>query len=1044
MKTNRRISSLGIAGIALLTIGALVGVIFLSLMPQVRDYVYGQRRELVRNMMQLAMSEIGSRHTEVLNGTLSLEEAKARTIQRMRDARYGRDMKEYFWILDKKPSIVMHPYRPDLEGETLHDIDEFDVRSVLQKMVQVADSPEGEGFVDYLWQWQDDRTQVKPKISYVGHFEPWGWVVGTGVYVDDIEDYLSAFRRNLIKVLAIILLTAGCGIGLLTLIAIKSTRKIAEGEEEVTRTEARFRTLFDVLPFSCFINDADGHILEANQYHYNATGCSREELRNKTMEMFGRTIASEDRDELIGEMKATGYISAKEVHLRTPGKNRWILLSSSAIDWYGEKAYISATVDITMRKLAALENEETIERMRAQSAALAAIAESDAIASGKASLALPVLAEQTAKALRVERVGTWIRNEATNEIRNMDQYVAGTHTHTSGNTLCLDDYPSYQKAMRQQTRVDAHDVLTDPRVKELVDGWFIPNHITSLLDAAIIQEGRFIGLFSCAHIGPKRVWHPDEQAFASSMAALAGQILATEERRLAEKSLRESEENLRATLDSIGDGVVVTDLEGRVARMNPVGERLSGWTQDDARGRPLAEVLKIHRADEKDRVINPIGHALQRGVIEETFDNLMLESKNGGTFQIEESVSLIHSASGDTIGAVLVFKDVTEKRALQEQLNHAQKMESIGQLASGIAHDFNNVLGGIMGAAELLRTDLAGGEDPEEDIRIILNNTERAAGLTSKLLSFARKQPTVSSMIDAMRPLRDAVELFESTVDKRIRISLDLPDEEIPVMGDPSQLQNAFMNILINASHAMPEGGGIYVSAEYRDLDSGYCKATAMEIVPGPFIEIEIRDTGCGIPKENMKRIFEPFYTTKESGKGTGLGLASVLGTIRQHGGVVNVYSEPGTGTSFHILLPVAEKGEKKAVESPKQIIRGSGTILLVDDENNVRSTAQAMLENLGYRVLIAENGRQGLDLFRQKSNTIDLVILDMIMPEMNGKDCFLAMKEIQSDVRVILSSGFSRDDEVAAMKSAGLRGFIQKPFRLAQLAQTVQDALQE
>ncbi|MDH3999363.1 MAG: response regulator, partial [Desulfuromonadales bacterium] len=354
-----------------------------------------------------------------------------------------------------------------------------------------------------------------------------------------------------------------------------------------------------------------------------------------------------------------------------------------------------------------------------------------------------------------------------------------------------------------------------------------------------------------------------------------------------------------------------------------------------------------------------------------------------------------------------------------------------------------NMLGGIIGSAELLKRRTPEDERSQKFLRVILESAERAAELTGKLLAFARKQHVSSTPVDAHLALRNALSLLESTVDRRIRIQTQLEAASNMVIGDLSQLQNAFLNLCINASHAMPDGGDLMVSSKIIELDKIYCDVSSFNLTPGLFLEIEFRDNGCGIPTEQLDKIFDPFFTTKEQGKGTGLGLPAVLGTIQSHKGEVTVYSEIDTGTVFHVLLPLTEHLAEK-VEPVVLPQRGVGLVLVVDDEAVMRATAGAILEDLGYQVLLAENGRVGLEVFKEKRQEIDLVLLDMIMPEMNGRDCFHHIRQIDPTAKVVLSSGFTQSDDLADLRTLGLSGFIPKPFRGSALGQIIAEVLAE
>lgn len=510
--------------------------------------------------------------------------------------------------------------------------------------------------------------------------------------------------------------------------------------------------------------------------------------------------------------------------------------------------------------------------------------------------------------------------------------------------------------------------------------------------------------------------------------------------RLIRNDLARSEENLRVTLHSIGDAVITTDTNGCITRMNRIAECLTGWTGKEATGKPLEEVFRIINTASKNHNTNPATTVLATGTTTNLAEGTVLVSRNSVEYRIADSCASIKNDENIIIGAVLVFRDITKEYQREIQLLQSQKMEAIGQLAGGVAHDFNNMLGGIMGATDLLASRLP--EDPKINMLLgmITESAERAAGLTQKLLTFAHQQQPASSATEVHSVLNATIALLENTLDRRIRIVVDLTAESSMVIGDPSQLQSIFLNLGINASHAMPDGGTIFISTQIIEIDDLYCSSSTFNISPGPHLEVQIRDTGHGISQENLPRIFEPFFTTKEQGKGTGLGLSAVFGVVQQHRGAIFVTSELGSGSIFQILLPLTSQNLSQPV-LPLEI-RGTGRILIIEDEHIMRITAKAILENLGYEVVLASNGLTGLTLFRENPSAFDLVILDMIMPEMSGHECFTKMHKIAPNVRIILSSGFSKEEDVKDMMAKGLCKFIHKPFRSTTLSRIVYEAM--
>jgi len=389
----------------------------------------------------------------------------------------------------------------------------------------------------------------------------------------------------------------------------------------------------------------------------------------------------------------------------------------------------------------------------------------------------------------------------------------------------------------------------------------------------------------------------------------------------------------------------------------------------------------------------------------------------------------------------LQLKNEEERNRLNEQLNHIQKMDAIGQLAGGVAHDFNNVLAGIMGITELLLTAEPTEQERKSYYEMIIKTSERAADLTSKLLSFARKGKQISTPVNIVSVVNDTASILKRTIDKNISIIVTNEAKITTVIGDNSQLQNAFLNMGINAGHAMPNGGTLEFRIMNTVIDEDYCKLSNFTLAPGEYIQIEVRDNGCGMSPDVQKRLFEPFFTTKEQGKGTGLGLAAVYGCIHDHQGAVNVYSEAGIGTVFHIYLPSAgDSVDKKTFDEEIRI--GSGVVLLVDDEEIIRITAKLMLERMGYEVLIATNGNEAIDTYNENKDSITLVILDMIMPVSGGQYAFEQIRKINPQCKIIVSSGFSKEESLTEMKKKGLNGFIRKPYRSAELSKIIDNVI--
>lgn len=514
------------------------------------------------------------------------------------------------------------------------------------------------------------------------------------------------------------------------------------------------------------------------------------------------------------------------------------------------------------------------------------------------------------------------------------------------------------------------------------------------------------------------------------------------ERKIAETELRKNEENLKVTLNSIGDAVITTDINGNITRMNPVAEKLTGWSVSESFGQRLTTVFKIINAVTREVVSNPVEKVLASGEIVGLANHTMLIAKDGREFHIADSGAPIKTDSGPIIGVVLVFRDVTSDYMLQVQLRHSQKMDAVGQLASGVAHDFNNMLGGILMSAGLLNKHIGSKPEAQRPLKLICESAKHAADLTQKLLTFSRKENKETTQIDLHSVIRDTASLLETTLDKRIALTLNLSAENTYVLGDHALLQSCILNLSINASHAMPNGGEITLTTKNIYLDEEFCKQNPFQIKQGMFIQLEVKDTGTGIAPEYLTKIFEPFFTTKPQGQGTGLGLSTVFGTVQQHQGAISVSSIVNVGTTFQIYLPTIDVNIRLNDTQEYFPKKGDGLILFVDDESVFRETVKETFEDLGYKVMTAINGLNAIEIYEKSYYKIDLVILDMMMPGMNGLDCFIAMKKINPKVKAILATGYIKENDLETFKSEGINALIHKPYLSNELVKKVENVL--
>jgi signal transduction histidine kinase/CheY-like chemotaxis protein len=423
-----------------------------------------------------------------------------------------------------------------------------------------------------------------------------------------------------------------------------------------------------------------------------------------------------------------------------------------------------------------------------------------------------------------------------------------------------------------------------------------------------------------------------------------------------------------------------------------------------------------------------------------------VKGKDGSVRFVETSIALVKGQDDVPVGFRGLIRDITERKQTEEthkklelQLRHAQKMEAIGTLAGGIAHDFNNILMSIQGNVSIMIMDIDPSDPYYENLKKIEDSVENAASITKQILGFARAGKYYIKETDLNELVEKTSKLF-SPARKEINIHTELQEKVWPVKADQSQIEQALLNIYVNAWQAMPSGGNLYIVIENVVIDETYITTFAIQL--GRYVRISITDTGVGMDEATRQRVFDPFFTTREIGRGTGLGLASVYGIIKNHGGFINVYSEKGKGSTFNIYLPACENMKDDKKKETDRRISGTGTILFVDDEKMIIDVGQAILKKLGYNVITATGGHEAIDVYEKNWDKIDLVVLDMIMPDMNGSEVFDRIREINPDVKVMLSSGYALNDQAAGIMEKGCNGFIQKPFNVNKLSVKINEIL--
>ena len=495
-----------------------------------------------------------------------------------------------------------------------------------------------------------------------------------------------------------------------------------------------------------------------------------------------------------------------------------------------------------------------------------------------------------------------------------------------------------------------------------------------------------------------------------------------------------AKEVYRSLLHSSADAIVIYDLEGTVEYISPVFTQIFGWTLEELKGKQIPFLPEF----EKESTMAIIKDLVEKGTPCHGFETKRY-TKDGRLLEVSISASRYDDHQGKPAGTLVILRDISEKKKFEAKLQYMERMEAIGTLAGGIAHDFNNLMMGMQGNISLILYDADFSHPYNERLKNIEKLIQSGSELTRQLLGYARKGKYEVKAINLNQIVKYNSETFGRTR-KNITIHREFAEDLLAIKADESQIGQVLINLYINAADAMPDGGELILKT--MNVTHKKMKNKRYDPKPGRYVLLQVTDNGTGMDEKTMVRIFEPFFTTKEMGGGSGLGLASVYGIIKGHGGYIEVDSEKGLGTTFSIYLPASDQSVQKPSEPYEQVIKGDKTVLLVDDEEIVIDVAVELLKKLGYNVIEAGSGKEAIQLFGEWCDKIDMVILDMIMPDIGGGEVYDRIKEIDPQVKVLLSSGYSIDGQATDILERGCNSFIQKPFSMAVLSKKIREVL--
>ena len=801
-----------------------------------------------------------------------------------------------------------------------------------------------------------------------------------------------------------------------------------DGEQALRESEERYRSVFDNVAIGIDVVDDKGRFLQVNGALAHILGYSEEELLNLTILDLTHPEDienSESRYQKLVKGETDSYRFEKR-YVRKNGNVIWADVSVSPVR--GPDGVRVATVgviaDITERK-------EAEKRIRLNEARLQSLHD---IAQYKAESTQDLLDFALNEAIKLtgSRIGyIYHYDEECRlfELNTWSKEVMKQCEVAEPQTLYeLEKTGIWGEAVRQRRPIVVNDFQApNPLKKGCPEGHV---ELRTFMTIPVFVGERVVAVIG---MGNKDSDYDDSDVRQLSL------LMDSVWRIIQAKRVEAQQRRLATAVEHAAEGVMITDIDGTIEYVNDACVRMTGYEKEDLLGRNP----RILRSGEQDEAFyREFWQTIASGSV--WTGKIMNRKKDGTSYMAELTVSPVRDSSGLVVNFVALTRDITQHLELSKQLFQAQKMEAVGTLAGGVAHDFNNVLQVALGFSELILEDEELPKHYRADLQKIYESAKRGADLVQRLLTFSRKTEIEPQPLNLNSRITDLQKMLDRTLPKMIAIQLLLDRRLSSINADKTQIDQVIMNLAVNARDAMPDGGKLIFETSDVVLDEEYARMH-VDAKPGPHVLLAVTDTGSGIDKDALEHIFEPFYTTKGVGEGTGLGLAMVHGIVQQHGGHVRCYSEPGQGTTFKIYFPALVSAEEKEEIIVRKMPRGGQeTILLVDDDELIRDLGSRILSKSGYKVITASNGKEALDVYERRGSEIALVILDLIMPEMGGKQCLEGLLSLDPAVKVVIASGFSADGQTKDTLAAGAKGFINKPYDIRQMLEVVRAVLDE
>jgi PAS domain S-box-containing protein len=812
-------------------------------------------------------------------------------------------------------------------------------------------------------------------------------------------------------------------------------------EQALRKSEASYREIFDSTTDAIVLHDADtGAILDVNRSMLEMFGYTRDEavgLDIATLSAGTPPYTQEEAARRIRQAVEEGDQVFEWRARRRTGERFWVEVALRSTEIGGEGRVLAVVRDISTRREV---QEALLHRSRFESLV-------SEISARFINLPAPAVDENIETSLR--EISEFIGADAGYLFRFSEDWASLSLTH-----LWQNDRPRIDRERLQDLEVERLPWWTGQLAREEVvavsKAAHLPDHpvvehrtiegpgIGALVDVPLVYQGRMVGFLGFDSVEEGRIWSRDEIA----LLRMVGQVFTiAQQRSLTEAALHASEQRHRALFESAGEAILLLrDLV--FIECNPKAEEVFGRPREEIVGNGPLELSPAWQRDGRDsreKARNLMRHALEGEVV--AFEWLH-DRPDGSTFDAEVTLNTLEIAGESLLMAHV--RDITEHKQLEERLAQAQKMETVGQLAGGIAHDFNNLLAPILGYAELLLLELPVGDPRHGELDQIRRAGERARTLTRQLLAFSHKQVLEMKVVDLCAVVSDCREMLRRTIREDIKMRMATSPGPCIVLADPHQIEQVLVNLAVNARDAMAGPGTLTIETRPVDLDRSFLESHP-DLPPGDHVLLSVSDTGTGMDEPTLQHIFEPFFTTKATGQGTGLGLATVYGIVKQHRGIVLARSRPGEGSRFDIYFPRA-RGEADSTDTPVEpggAGTGTETIVVVEDDEMVRTLACKVLRSQGYQVAEARSARACFELLASGELQVDLLLTDVVMPEMNGRELYEQVARARPGLRVLYMSGYT--DDVIASHGVLQEGvhLIQKPFSVDDLARKVRDVLE-